>query len=707
MLTASLASRLSAARQRHFVGRDNERTLFQTALLANELLFSVLHIFGPGGIGKTTLLGEFTRICEQMQIPAIYLDTRNIEASPEPFLEALRIALNLPPEAAPIAVLAARPGRQVLLLDTYENFAPLDNWLREVFLPQLSGETLIVMASRFAPTAAWRSDAGWQALVRALPLRNLRPEESMTYLTSRHVPTEQHHDVLGFTHGHPLALSLVADVFAQQQDLKFQTENVPDVVKTLLERFMQKSPSQAHRTALEICALARLTTQPLLAHALEIPDAQEMFEWLRELSFIEAGKQGLFPHDLAREALLADLRWRNPAWNDELNGRVRTYYASRLQTAGESEQQRLLTDYIYLHRNSPILKPFFDGSLATWQDSGSLLPDIMREQDIPALLAMVEKHEGLEAAQYARHWFDSQPHGVTVLRDLERQPIAFLALVMLHEADNDEIQADPATRAAHQYLQANCPLRPGEGSTLLRFWMDKDNYQGFCAAQGIIGINVIRHYLTTPNLAYTFFACADPDFWSVMFAYADLERIPPADFGARRFGVYGHNWRNVPPMAWLALLAQRENALLPPVVNQPKTVETLVVLSEPEFGAAVHDALRDVGRLDALRGNALTRSRLVMERSKPNARPNERALTLQTLLKEAAELLEAVPRDNKLHRVIYHTYLHPAATQEQAAELLDLPFSTYRRHLKAGVNRVAELLWQWELQGSDSLIKTK
>ncbi|NJL21123.1 MAG: hypothetical protein HC895_10360 [Leptolyngbyaceae cyanobacterium SM1_3_5] len=37
--------------------------------------------------------------------------------------------------------------------------------------------------------------------------------------------------------------------------------------------------------------------------------------------------------------------------------------------------------------------------------------------------------------------------------------------------------------------------------------------------------------------------------------------------------------------------------------------------------------------------------------------------------------------------------MQPAATQEKAAELLDLPFSTFRRHLKAGITRVTEILW--------------
>jgi hypothetical protein len=50
----------------------------------------------------------------------------------------------------------------------------------------------------------------------------------------------------------------------------------------------------------------------------------------------------------------------------------------------------------------------------------------------------------------------------------------------------------------------------------------------------------------------------------------------------------------------------------------------------------------------------------------------------------AAQVLESSPRDRRGYRVLHHTYLHPAPTQAVAAELLDLPMSTYRRHLAAG-----------------------
>lgn len=83
-----------------------------------------------------------------------------------------------------------------------------------------------------------------------------------------------------------------------------------------------------------------------------------------------------------------------------------------------------------------------------------------------------------------------------------------------------------------------------------------------------------------------------------------------------------------------------------------------------------------------------------------HANTTERATALQGLLKEAAQSLQAAPREARLYRALHHTYFQPAPTQEQAAELLDIPFSTYRRHLKEGIARVVELLWQKELEGT-------
>ncbi|MDN5933904.1 MAG: hypothetical protein L0I24_23000 [Pseudonocardia sp.] len=66
---------------------------------------------------------------------------------------------------------------------------------------------------------------------------------------------------------------------------------------------------------------------------------------------------------------------------------------------------------------------------------------------------------------------------------------------------------------------------------------------------------------------------------------------------------------------------------------------------------------------------------------------------LRAELLGAVDTLRGHPRDVKLHRALDRTYVRPAPTQERAAEVLGLPFSTYRRHLTGGITRVASALW--------------
>lgn len=57
---------------------------------------------------------------------------------------------------------------------------------------------------------------------------------------------------------------------------------------------------------------ASSTSEELLAAVLPDEDAHQLFDWLRDLPFMESTHRGLHPHDAARETLAADLRWRAP-----------------------------------------------------------------------------------------------------------------------------------------------------------------------------------------------------------------------------------------------------------------------------------------------------------------------------------------------------------------------------------------------------------
>lgn len=694
-MPSSLSSHLKAARLRQFVGREAESQLFTSALHAGELPFFVLHIFGPGGVGKSFLLRRFAALAEDAGVTVLYIDGRNVEPTSSGFIDALKLAARIEGDSTELwPALVAGGRRVVILVDTYETLAPLDGWLRDEWLPSLPENVLLVLAGRQAPSAGWRADPVWNTLIRPLPLRNLNPDEARAYLTQRSIPDAQQQTMLNFTRGHPLALSLVADTFAQRGSMtSFTPEDTPDVIKVLLERFVQRVPSPAHRAALEACSLVRMLTEGLLAHMLNVQDAHALFDWLRDLSFIESGRNGVFPHDLAREAIAADVRWRNPDWYGELHKRARSYYNARLQQVQGNDQQRVLFDFTYLHRDNAMMRQYVD-----WQENGSIRIEPARASDMDAIADAIRHFEGEAAAQTARHWFGAQPQGVLALRDGERVA-GYLLRVVLNEASDDDLQQDPIAQRVWQYVRRHNAPRPGEVATFFRFWGATDTYQQVSSVQSLIFISAVQYYLTTLRLAITLFAVADPDFWELLTTYSDLERVMELEWDqqGRHYGIVKHDWRVTPPAQWLSLLAERETAINPPNLARPISTSQVIALSEPDFAEALRDALKLMSRSSTLRGNVLLHTRLVTDRAGATANESQRAEALKKLIAEAAETLQATPRDMKLYRAFYHTYLKPAASQEQASEIIDVPFSTYRRHLQAGVDRVTDLLWRKEL----------
>ena len=88
-------------------------------------------------------------------------------------------------------------------------------------------------------------------------------------------------------------------------------------------------------------------------------------------------------------------------------------------------------------------------------------------------------------------------------------------------------------------------------------------------------------------------------------------------------------------------------------------------------------------------------SAAVQSASAPGEAPAD---TLRRLLTETARALAERPRDAKFWRALDLTYVHPAGSQELAAERLGLPFGTYRYQLATGIERVAQALWERETE---------
>jgi hypothetical protein len=267
---------------------------------------------------------------------------------PVSVLEALEETLAIPTGNGPIGLLEGG-GRLVLLVDAYEQMTPLDHWFRTLLIPRLPGSAITVIAGRTASTRAWRTDPAWGALLRVVSLRNLSPEDSRAFLRQAGIDRHLHERIVRLTYGHPLGLALLTDVVARGGQV--ESDVLPlDLVEVLLPRFVETVPDSRHRRVLGACAVARCTTEALLRHVLEEGDVRDVFTWLRELSFIEPRPDGLAPHDLARDVLDADLRWRDFDRYKRVFRKVREHSVAALRTTTGRAQQRTIFDLKFLFR---------------------------------------------------------------------------------------------------------------------------------------------------------------------------------------------------------------------------------------------------------------------------------------------------------------------------------------------------------------------
>jgi hypothetical protein len=684
----SLAERLADRRRRRFVGRGAEQELLRTALASEPPPFAVLHLHGPGGIGKTTLLEHLAHEAQEADATVVRIDGRRVGASPRSVLLEVGRTVEVPAGEAPIRAPAGT--RLVLMLDAYERLAAIDDWLRTALLPRLPATALTVLAGRTPPGPAWRADPAWRELLRVVSLRNLAPAESREYLTGCGIDAALHDRIVALTHGHPLGLSLLADIVVRGGDVP-DGSLAPDLVADLLASFIDAVPPDERRAALGACAIGRVVTEPLLREVLDLEDAHGVFGWLRGLSFVESGEDGLSPHDLARDTLDADLRWRDGEAYAHLFRRVAQHVRGRLRSTDLHEQRRAAFDLKYLFRHLPGIASPLD-----WESWASHHPEPARPDDADAVRDLIAGAEGPASAAIAQHWWERQPDGFFVVRGDDDEVRGVIVLLDLAATSDQDRAVDPGARAAWEHAHRAAPLRPGEAATQTRFVIDRDAYQDPSPTLNAVPVLTLQRKLATANLGWDHLTLHEPERWEEYFSLAGLERVRDADFevSGRRYGTFAHDYRQVSLDDLMDLWVERALARDPQLRGAPEPASH--VLSHAEFTEAVRQGLRDLTRPDLLGSNPLLRTRLLQRQA--DGPPD--AASLARVLRSAVDSLRRHPRDDKLLRAVLRTYVEPAPTQEAAAARLGLPFSTYRRHLSQGVTRIVAWLWDQEVYGA-------
>jgi hypothetical protein len=263
---------------------------------------------------------------------------------------------------------------------------------------------------------------------------------------------------------------------------------------------------------------------------------------------------------------------------------------------------------------------------------------------------------------------------------------------------------DPVATAAVDVVARTAPLGRGEHLLVGRSWMGVDGhhvpasptFQAMATADTAL-------WLTEPGLAVSMLWMTDAATWTPMFGYIDHAHAADVAAAGRRYAGFLHDWRVTPPAAWLELMEPRELGDHDRALEHAQRhlrARPLLALSRPDFDRHVREALRAAGRPADLGRSPLLRTRLVA----PPGRAAATAADLRAVLERGVAALARDPEAADRARVLEVTHLRPGGgTQEAAAARLHLPFSTYRRHLRAATEALTEVLWVWELHGAGEM----
>lgn len=685
--TRTLADRLALARDARFVGRTDELSAF-TDMLDGRDPRAVLLLHGPGGIGKSALLTQMARLAEQRGRSVMRLDARDIEPSTAGVWKALRRAAGDgaewpgeagAPDAAPLAA-PAWPDAPVLMIDTLEQIGALERWLLETCLPALPADALVVLAGRQRPGTDWQLDAGWSALaqVRALPM--LAEAEARQFLGARGVPAARQVEAMALARGHPLALTLLADALAAGRDevLASPAERRA-LLRALAVRVAADAPTPAHRRALRVLLMAHATTEAMLDEVVdgaEGADVPALYEFLRALPFVEEGDHGLVPHDLVREAMQAEWAARADPAFEPLRVALMQHLTRRLQRQGRGEALRLLVEWTYLVRDTPV-GHFLDPALLDAHHADAARPD-----DAPALLTLARHSLGPQAAGLMQHWLQRQPEGVRVVRDRAGRVAGGWVYVDLRRVDARDRAADPGVDWAAARLDALPPLADGEHAWAAHLMVRAGERDHPSPAFQFMSLETTARWLQDRQLAWSCTICPEPERLQPLFDsftrfHWHRREGPGYELDGRRWGAFERHWRAEPNPLW----PSRDPAA-------PRAR-----LDRDAFARAVREAVKQCPRDEALRASPL------MEADLMRGHPDD-PQALRTALHEAVAELARHPRDHKFHHALRLTWLDPGGSQETVAAELGLPFNTYRYHLARGLERVVETLWQRELRAA-------
>jgi DNA-binding CsgD family transcriptional regulator len=379
----TIGARVDAAARLSFLGRRRELSRLLHLMRRTESLPGVVHLHGPAGIGKSTLLRMWQGECGRQGLSDVAIvDSREFAHTLVSLTDILERRLGMWPPAGPAPIGIA--------IDGFDQLADMGWPFREDFLRDLAGPILVVLAGRGGGPLV-EPASGWDAVVEDLPLEEFTAAESRTYLAAGGVGDSAAVDaIIHLSGGNPLALALAADLWSKLGVRDLVAGGPASATRALLGRLTSEVQGEEEGRLLEAAAVVRTCDQELLADlAGEVGDSA--FDRFRQLSFVRSAGGGFRVHDLVRAMVIADLQRRRPEAHERLRRRAHRHLVRRAAGSGAIPYEVLL-ELVFLSEEAVIRAAFFDSP----------------SEDLPDL-RLAQPHEHGRVRELAANWAAGRP----------------------------------------------------------------------------------------------------------------------------------------------------------------------------------------------------------------------------------------------------------------------------------------------------------
>lgn len=663
---------LPRARAPNIVGRRTELLELERYLVSDEL--SILYVRGPLGIGKTALLGAFAARLDELGCPYLSLDATAIEPTSEAITAAMLGASSSVSSMTSLLTAARRLGsrRWVILVDNFDAWQDVAQTLADRPFRRLPVECRIVVAARRMPDSRWWDVAARTSRVMSLGV--LPPDEASELQTRAGIAAEHADAVAVRAKGYPLCIVTLAD--AVRSGLSPTHVNVP--VGLDFARL-------GGRRLLETAAIpARITEDVLAAILEEGDDVTGAYDRLAAVAVPDPSGIGLRMPDVLRESLRAGLRERSPLLFAAMQRRLLEHYGEVLDRRDVMHLYRAVDDFLDSFDDHPMIR-----ELAGGREEESAVRTATME-DRPAIFAAARKFIGDEAAVTVLRRFDRGHAITTLLEGPDRidgilQYVTPTASALEHLA---RVSHDHELTVALEALRRH-PL-PGSDEHVIAVlgWMTPEVSRGrWDRVSRALFRHVLHVLLSVPApVATVFVHPAIP----VPLPTGALPGAAPMQIDGR--SVLYRDVRGLTARRMLGVLASATTDRTP-FVEGLASAETRITVD------LVRNALADLAHPDRLVRTPLLALRVVANEAGPGASPGDRAEALVRVLRRTIASLQGGPREQKQRRALEAVFVERSGKHETIAADLGLPYSTFRRYLARGLERVTDALRLHENSG--------